>query len=180
MTATRLRSGLTILLLVAAGATAWLTLRQTVDPDTVAPLTLTPPEAVGDFARMSGTDIEALRADALAQMADGPAVDDRFVEYYGDGTTVRLVLQAAKGTFRPGTNLFESEQRALVAGGATLTGAVDRNLNGISMRCDAGVVGDNVLGMCVHAVPGLLVIGTGIDLDADAVAGLVAEVAPTV
>jgi hypothetical protein len=157
--------------------TAWLTLRETVDPDVVAPLTLTRPQAVGDYTRMTGADVDAARAEALAQMADGPEVDDRFVEYYGDGSAPRLVLQAAKGTFRPGTNLFENEQRALQAGGATLRGEVDRAVNGITMQCDTGEIAGNVLGLCVHAVRGLLVIGTGINLDVDAVASLVAEAA---
>lgn len=180
MPATQLRSGLTIFLLVIAGVMAWFTLRENADPDPVAPLTLTAPESVGGYGRMTGADIESLRAEALARMANGPEVDDRFVEYYGDAGTPRLVLQAAKGTFRPGRDLFESEQRALEAGGATLAGSVDRNVNGITMQCDTGEIGDNVLGMCVHAVRGLLVIGTGINLDADVVASLVAEAAPNV
>ena len=164
-------AGVALVVLVVA-ATAILPLLR--NDDASAP---EPPAQLGQLTQVTGPAIDALREETLAGMARPSGDADVFVEYYdsADGQ-VMFILQGAAGDFEPGPNLFAHEQQALTGGGiAQLQGESQHTVDGVFMRCDGAVFDGGSASMCMHAVDGLVVVGSGVNLDVEAVAGLVAE-----
>lgn len=134
------------------------------------------PDRIGPYDRLAGAEIDQLRTEVLAGMAPGGKGTNVYVEFFGEDGAPSFIVQAMTGSVRASPLMFVNEQRALAAGDPdVLTGAVDHTVGDVSSRCDAAVIPEGIVSMCLYAVDGFVVVGSGVDLATSEVASLVAE-----